>query len=180
VIVDETRSLDDLTGAPTIKEWMLGMLPIAKLDRWDGNPPMILTESRSLAGVLRDLARQYGVLIAATNGQCGGFLHNEVIPALERLPYPPIIYLGDLDLCGSDIEANTRRVIERVLERTVIWERLALTQEQVEIYDVPPRIKEDKRFKDDRGLADLQGWDQATSNPVSDGMHRKAARPSGA
>jgi hypothetical protein len=36
-----------------------------------GRTPLILTESRSLAGVLEDTAYQYGAAIAATNGQVG-------------------------------------------------------------------------------------------------------------
>jgi hypothetical protein len=73
-IVDETRSIDDFTGSITVKEGILAVLPAVQLDPWAGEPPMILTESRSLRGVLRDLCRQFRVPIAATNGQCGGFL----------------------------------------------------------------------------------------------------------
>src|SRR5262249_16085529 len=54
-IVDETRSLDDYTGHPTIKQGMLDTLPYTTLDPWRGRVPMVLTESRSLAGVLRDV-----------------------------------------------------------------------------------------------------------------------------
>jgi len=109
---------------------------------------MILTESRSLAGVLRNQVYQYGAQVAPTNGQCAGFLHTEVSPRLR--PYHQILYLGDFDLCGNDIEANTRRVLEREVGE-LQWERLALTGEQVEAYQLPKIIKTDRRFKDDRG-----------------------------
>jgi hypothetical protein len=59
-IVDETRSLEDFTGAPSIRDWILQVLPGARLDPWAG-APLILTESRSLAGVLRRLAGRYAV-----------------------------------------------------------------------------------------------------------------------
>jgi hypothetical protein len=62
---------------------MLDVLPGARLDPWAGDAPLILTESRSLAGVLRRLVDDYAVLIAATNGQVGGFLHTEIIPILR-------------------------------------------------------------------------------------------------
>src|SRR6516162_10512928 len=74
-IVDETRSLDDYTGYPSIKEGVLAQLPYIALDPWRGRAPMILTESRSLAGVLRDVVAEYRARIASTNGQVGGFLH---------------------------------------------------------------------------------------------------------
>jgi hypothetical protein len=144
-IVDETRSLDDYRGASTIRQWMLDVLPQARLDPWAGDAPLILTESRSLAGVLREFARDYAVLIAATNGQCGGFLHTEIAPIL-RLGQR-VLYLGDLDLSGGQIEANTRRVLEREVGE-LTWERLALTQAQVDQYDLPVIEKRDRRYSD--------------------------------
>jgi hypothetical protein len=90
---------------------VLKILPAAQLDPWAGDEPLILTESRSLAGVLRNLASQYAVRIASTSGQCGGFLHTDIAPILH--PYHQVLYLGDWDLCGNLIEANSRRVLER-------------------------------------------------------------------
>ena len=53
-IVDETRSLNDYTGSwATIKQAVLDSLLYFKLDPWRTRAPMVLTESRSLAGVLR-------------------------------------------------------------------------------------------------------------------------------
>ena len=145
-IVDETRSLDDFTGFKSIAEGVDAYLNGIRLDRWDGAPPLILTESRSLAGVLRALIRDYGARIAPTNGQAAGFLHNEVTPSLS--PGTRVLYLGDYDLAGGDIEDNTRRVLERyhphLGER---WERLALTEAQVNDYGLTPIIKTDRRFK---------------------------------
>jgi hypothetical protein len=60
-------------------------------------------------------------------------------------------YLGDLDLAGGDIESNTRRVIEEIIGGELDWERLALTHEQVDRYDLPRIIKTDRRFKDGGG-----------------------------
>jgi hypothetical protein len=48
-IVDETRSLDDYTGYPTIKQGVLSQLPYIGLNPWRDCSPMILTESRSHA-----------------------------------------------------------------------------------------------------------------------------------
>jgi hypothetical protein len=108
-IVDETRSLDDYTGSTSIRQGALDMLPHITLDPWLGRAPMVLTESRSLAGVLRPIALEYRVRITATNGQCGGFLRTDVAPMLK--PGDDVGYLGDLDLSGGHIEDNTRRVL---------------------------------------------------------------------
>jgi hypothetical protein len=147
-IVDETRSLDDFTGYPTILAGVLEKLEYVRVDPWKGNAPLILCESRSLAGVLQNLCIQYGARIAATNGQCGGFLHTRIAPIL--LPGVRVLYLGDFDLAGNHIEQNTRNVLERIVGE-LLWKRLALTQEQVIAYDLPKIVKIDKRYNDGRG-----------------------------
>jgi hypothetical protein len=148
-IVDETRSLENYSGYSTIEEGVLETLESIRLEPWAGEIPQILTESRSLAGCLRPVAYEYGIRIAPTNGQCAGFLHTDIVPVLQ--PWQRVLYLGDFDLCGNDIEANTRRVLEREVGE-LNWERLALTQEQVERYNLPRIIKTDRRFKNGEGI----------------------------
>jgi hypothetical protein len=147
-IIDETRSLEDYTGYNSIKDGVLARLPYIGIDPWRSRPPMIVTESRSLAGVLRHIVVEYRARIASTNGQCGGFLRTNIAPKL--IAGDRVIYLGDLDLAGDHIEANTRRVLEREIGGELVWERLALTQEQVREYDLPVIIKRDRRYKDNR------------------------------
>jgi hypothetical protein len=144
-IVDETRSLDDYSGYESVKEGLVAILDAVRLNPWGNDVPLILTESRSLAGVLRSLAREYRVKISATNGQVGGFLHTDVAPMLD--PFATVLYLGDLDRAGGDIEGNTRRVLEQIVG-PLNWKRLALTEAQVEQYNLPVIIKYDRRFKD--------------------------------
>jgi hypothetical protein len=149
-IVDETRSIEDYTGYNTIKDGVLSQLPYLNLDSWHGRAPMILTESRSLAGVLRPIVREYCCRIASTNGQCGGFLRTDVAPYLR--PDDIVLYFGDLDLSGGQIEDNTRRVLEQVLGGQLNWERVALTEEQADEHNLPRITKTDKRFKGGGGV----------------------------
>jgi hypothetical protein len=144
-IVDETRSLDDYRGASTLRKWMLEALPQARLDPWVVMRRSFLPRAARWAGVLRELVLDYAVLIAATNGQCGGFLHTRIAPIVQ--PGQRILYLGDLDLSGGQIEANTRRVLEREAGE-LAWERLALTREEVERYGLPTIEKHDRRYND--------------------------------
>ena len=147
-IVDETRSVEDYTGYQTVKQGLLARLPYTNLDPWRGRAPLILTESRSLTGVLRPIIIEHRNRIAPTNGQCGGFLRTDVAPLLQ--PGDTVGYLGDYDLAGGQIEANTQRVLEREIGGELRWERIALTAEQVERYDLPKIIKRDRRYKDGR------------------------------
>ena len=151
-IVDETRSLDDFTGYTSVADGVDAFMNVIRLDRWNDDAPLILTESRSLAGVLRALTRDYGAKIAPTNGQCAGFLHTKVVPHLRD--GTRVLYLGDYDLSGNQIEANTRRVLERYC--SLDWERLALTREQVfdPVRPLPIIRKKDGRYKGGRGWHD--------------------------
>jgi hypothetical protein len=96
--------------------------------------------------VLRPVVREYRAHIAATNGQCGGFLRTGIAPQLR--PADRVPYLGDLDRSGGQIEDNTRRVLEREIGGALRWERLALTHEEVTAYDLPVITKHDRRYKD--------------------------------
>jgi hypothetical protein len=134
-IIDETRSMESYIGPESIEQYVLAILSGIRLDPWNGEQPLILTESRSLAGVLRESCRKYSIRIASTNGQCGGFLHTSIAPRLRN--GHRVLYLGDFDLAGNDIEQNTRHVLERASLEKLLWERLALTREQVSAYNLP-------------------------------------------
>jgi hypothetical protein len=143
-IVDETRDLSDYTGSATVADDLLLHLRAARIDPWDGEAPLILTESRSLAGVLRALCGEYRIRISSTNGQVGGFLYTDIAPVLTERDR--VGYLGDFDLSGGMIEDNTREVLESEVG-VLAWRRLALTEEQVHEYHLPSITKTDKRFK---------------------------------
>jgi hypothetical protein len=132
-IIDEIRSLEDYTGWSSLKEAVLSRAEYARLDPWQGHAPLILTESRAVAGALRKLAEQYAVKIAPVGGHVAGFLHNDIAPTLSE--GDRVLYIGDWDWQGHQIENNTRRVLERKVG-SLNWKRLALTEEQVDHYDL--------------------------------------------
>ena len=145
-IVDETRSIEDWRYANSVADYVKDTVDHARIDAWGGaDPPLILTKSRSLAGVLRNLAYEYLVPIAPTNGQVGGFLRTDVAPALR--PGQCVLYLGDWDHQGGQIEANTRAVLEELIGGELDWERLAITEAQVKARHMPVIRKADRRYK---------------------------------
>jgi hypothetical protein len=150
-MVDETRSLTAYRYAATVAEYLIDTIDQARLDCWDGEPaPLIICEPRTFGGVLeRTLAPEYLCPVTATGGQVGGFLHTNVAPWLignERR----VLYVGDLDLAGGDIEGNTRRVLEDAATREFGdgWTRVALTAEQGR--NLPKVKKVDRRFRPTR------------------------------
>lgn len=145
-IVDETRTLNNWRYAASVYQYVEDTIPIARNDLWEGEPPpVILCESRSLAGVLRDMAGRYLCPIAATNGQAGGFLRTEVAPLVEEAGYGHVLYLGDYDLSGGHIEQNTHNALAEYGE--LEWERVAITRTQVEARGLPVLMKRDHRYK---------------------------------
>ena len=145
-IKDETRELTTWRVYPTIAEGMKSAFLSAKLDLWESDTaPMILCESRSLAGVLERLAWEFHCPIASTNGQCVGFLHTTVGPALS--PGQTVLYLGDADFAGNHIEDNTRKVLQEIVGGPLDWRRVAITDDQVKKFNLPVIQKYDKRTK---------------------------------
>lgn len=154
-IEDETREMSDWEFAHSVAEYVKESVHSARIDAWDGEPaPLIICESRATRGVLERIAAKYLVPIAPTNGQCGGFLHTDIIPKLEDNERP-VGYIGDFEIRGpaEQIEANTRRVIEQETGRRFTestWQRIALTKEQVDADDWLMSLvinKTDKRYK---------------------------------
>jgi hypothetical protein len=134
-IADESRSLQRWRFAPDVRQYLIDTIEHVRVDLWEGEePPLIVCESRATAGVLNDLAYEYLVPITATGGQCGGFLVTDVVPLLGGSRR--VLYIGDYENRGpaDQIEANTRRYIERHTGRVFApdeWTKIALTEQQV-------------------------------------------------
>jgi hypothetical protein len=170
-IVDETRTLHEWEYARSVADYVRRSVDVARINPWPGEPPLLLVESRSLGGVLRTMASQYLVAVAATNGQVGGFLYTEVAPVLagnDRI----VLYLGDHDLQGHQIEANTRDVLVRATGRAIGWTRLAITEEQIAERGLTPIWKRDNRY---RPALEHQAWEaEALGQGTIQGLVRDA------
>lgn len=153
-IIDETRTLHEWDCAATVAECVAAQVKWARINPWGESPPLLLAESRSLGGVLRVLAAEYVCPIAATNGQVGGFLRTDIAPLLKD-DDRQVLYLGDLDHQGGQIEANTRDVLVSLTgERP--WTRIAITAEQVAERDLAPVWKKDHRYRPAR---EAEAWE---------------------
>jgi hypothetical protein len=153
-IVDESRSVHQWECDVSVYHYVAQSVERATIDPWIvAKRPVLITESRGIGGILaRGIARQYVVSVAATGGMCAGFLVTKVAPLLED-EETLVLYVGDDDLAGNDIEANSRRVLEHHTGRTFTddnWQRLALTEEQRDYFErrgIKPIKKKDNRHK---------------------------------
>jgi hypothetical protein len=107
----------------------------------------------------------------ASRRSSGGFLHTDVAPKLWR--GPRVLYLGDYDLSGGQIEDNTRRALEREVG-SLKWERVALSEQQVADYELPVITKKDRRYKDGRPHQAVE------TEAISQRADRDPARSTGA
>jgi hypothetical protein len=106
------------------------------------------------------VAADYRCPITGTKGQSRGFLVTEVAPLLIENDRP-VLYLGDSDKSGTDIEANTRRVLERETGRVIEWTRLGMTEQLVEQRGVEPIWKVDGRTKRGHWAVEVESLGQA-------------------
>jgi hypothetical protein len=174
-IRDETRTLHEWRYAATVRDYLRDTVPMARINVWGRDlPPLILCESRSLAGVLNEVLAQYLTPVTSTNGQVGGFLHTDVIPLLRRAPRR-VAYIGDFDWQGTQIEQNTRAVIENETGlhfSDATWCRLALVEQQVKDHALPVIQKTDHRYRPPRTHDAVET--EALSQPVLVGTVRAA------
>jgi hypothetical protein len=190
-IEDETRFLTQWSYAASISDYMDERLDEARTNPWGNEPPpLILVESRSLGGVLRRIAADYVCPVASTNGHAGGFLRTDVGPLIAADERQRVLYLGDHDHQGGQIEDNTRHVLEREVGRRIEWERLALTQEQIDEHGLKSIWKRDERYRSAREqfawecealgqkvVMDLvrEALDAVLPEPLADVLEREAA-----
>lgn len=147
-LTDESRTPNYNPSWDSLSEWATTSVEWIRLNPWGRRPPRVLTESRAVAGVLRNLAGEFRVHVFPTGGQCGGYLRTVIAPQLQ--PGDDTFYVGDWDLAGGQIEANTRVVLEREIRGELNWKRIALTEEQVDQYKLRKWVitKIDRRYKD--------------------------------
>jgi hypothetical protein len=110
----------------------------AEVPRWHTQPrlPVIVTEKEGMLAYFEMVTRGYEVPVYAIRGQAGkSHLHEVFVPwlrgVMEAGKEPVLIYLGDCDDYGIQIQ----RTLEKTLERWGLPPkpgRLALTPEQVE------------------------------------------------
>jgi hypothetical protein len=135
-VVDDSRSIRDYSGETDPIDNLRGAVTGMKLCRWGGNPPVVVVESRSLAGFLAPLASKYRVVVVPLGGQSSGsHLYHNVSP-LIRFGNPTIFYLGDWDKAGRDIQSSAAdRLRYHVPEWFGRFEKLAVTEDQFTRYE---------------------------------------------
>jgi hypothetical protein len=147
-ITDESRSISVWSYADSVTEYLLDRLEHGfRLNPWgDEESPLVICEADATVGVFERVAAEYVAPITGTRGNTNGFLRTQVAAVAENRD---VLYIGDLDLSGNMIEANTRAVLQD--EGWVgEWEHIAMTKRQAQRYRIEPILKTDGRYTDRR------------------------------
>jgi hypothetical protein len=173
-IADRTRHVTDKRGYPSIAEGVEAILKHIPIDPWDGEPPLVVVESESLAGLYDSLVTDYRSVLVPVRGQASsGLLFNDVAPFIEAGSFN-VFYVGDHDKSGYDIEASARDRLQRFAGQSLKWRRVALTGDQVEQYGLPLIERVDRRERDGRAylVCETEAMPQATlTRLVTEALH---------
>ena len=97
-------------------------------------------EKEALLGVLYEVTQQWDVPLMVTRGYSSlSFLYNaaDTIDALDKPTF--LYYFGDYDPSGVDISRNVERRIHQFTDVPFHFERVAVTPEQIEDWQLPTR-----------------------------------------
>ena len=143
VIADPTRSVYRKSSWEGLAEVLECVREQYRRSLWPSQPVRVevWTEARTLEGALRPVADEWGIPLYP----CGGypsltFLH-QAAEEIARYSKPTeVLYLGDHDPSGKDIERNIRVKLARYAPTVPITlHRLAVTPDQVAHLGLPKR-----------------------------------------
>ena len=123
--------------------------------RWEGQDTYVevWVEKEALAGVFASVADELRVVSFPNRGYTSITLLHEAaerIRAADSDRRPVILYFGDFDPSGQDIERNIRDKLNDTFGVDVGVERVALTREQIDERELPPQPAKssDSRYED--------------------------------
>ena len=121
---------------------------------WDKSGPRleVWCESRSIAGVLQGECRRLAVSLYPSGGFSSATLCFEAAQEIDRSGHPSavVIYVGDFDPAGVEIDRAIERELRLHLEIPLDFRRLAVNEDQIDAYDLPtkPRKSTERRRLD--------------------------------
>ena len=118
--------------------------------------PLVLYEKATMTSVIESIAVRYMIPCAALRGYSSETLDSQVAAFIDRQQRPVrVIYIGDFDADGEDIERNAQEWID-----ADEWTRVALNADQITQYALPrnpgkPLSARRRAFLDRHGM-DIQ------------------------
>lgn len=136
-LIDRNRDISRYRTFQSPGEALRWLKAIYRRPRDEGQDYSIYlgVEKSGIVNQLTDWFGDLGVPIVALGGYCSQSFCDEIVSDVRRQGRPAVfIYAGDFDASGEDIERD-------FLSRTACWSeqrRIALTEQQVTDYNLPP------------------------------------------
>jgi hypothetical protein len=139
-IVDNTRVVRGPNVYSSVEDALRRTASFYRRDlwAWSEHQVEVWTESDSVAGVVADVVDEYALTLMAVRGFSSmSFTYS----AAQQMNYDGrparILYIGDHDPAGIEIEANLRRHLDEHLTVPFDITRIGVTWDQVEEFDLP-------------------------------------------
>jgi hypothetical protein len=153
-IVDNTRWMRKPTTWSSFEDALRNTARTYRRDLWiDTNYRVeVWCESDSTAGVIYDVVDRWDVPLMVTRGFTGeAFAYNSVDAWLADDRQPVVLYVGDHDPAGLEIECKLREALTRFYGLEVPFHRVAVTWDQVVEHDLPGTLPK-KTYGYDRAV----------------------------
>lgn len=140
LIVDSTRWVRRPGTWDSIDAFLTDVTAQYRRDLWSRNPNNIEVwcESESIAGTVADTTYRWGIPLFVCRGQSSEtFTWNAAQAWRDRPGDNIVMYIGDHDPAGLEIEINLRTKLESFSGGQALWTRLGVTWEQAEALDLP-------------------------------------------
>lgn len=152
-IEDRTRSIhvpkgqEEYTASSTFNAYYGHLKNLDRkydIPRWWGQPNkvMVLVEKQALASLFEQVTDRCGVDLVVCRGYPSLTLLYEVserlLDADERTENVLLLYFGDFDPSGADIERSVGDSLEGDFDVDFEIERVAITMDQIQQYNIPP------------------------------------------
>ncbi len=168
-ISDSTRMGHFVSTFIDASDFISSIAGMYRADLWRDLPayPEVWCESRSIAGVIGGLCREYGISLYPAGGFSSETFIWEASQQINRAcngRQLRVFYIGDYDPAGVLIDKDIERKMRLHLDPSVnmTFMRIGITEEQITQYDLPAK----PRKQSDRRVLDLKKTVEAEAMPA--------------
>lgn len=151
LVVDGTRWMRKPATYDSVEDALLATAILYRRNLWVDSPfrVEVWAESDSIASTIYPVTEEWDVPLMVTRGQSSETFAYSAADAWQATTQAPVVlYIGDHDPAGLDIEEALRGKLEGFHGGPVDWERIGVTWDQAIELDLPgtaPKLKGRKR-----------------------------------
>jgi hypothetical protein len=134
---DLTRSITEYASWSSVADYLSDAPRRFRCDRTEGQEtvPVVIAEKATLLSQLDEwFATPFGIPVIALRGYSSESLDREISDRFADGTDYAVVYVGDFDPSGLDIERNVRQYVDDLF---IDWTRVAVTPEIIDTYHLP-------------------------------------------